>query len=147
MAIVGKHVVAVWMVLCFLAGVAYCAYRRTQLREKFGIAGAPHLLHGALPVRLSLSCCRHALCLLVRGCSTPCCLQQSLLVCLFLACCRHALCLLVRAPITPCFLRRMCAESGTGAVTAAEMSLLSSQAAALETSAHGYGVAPAPSAR
>ena len=40
----GKHVVAVWMVLCFLAGVAYCAYRRTQLREKFGIAGAPHLL-------------------------------------------------------------------------------------------------------
>ena len=56
-AIVGKHVVAVWMVLCFLAGVAYCAYRRTQLREKFGIAGALHLLHyGALPISLSLSC-------------------------------------------------------------------------------------------
>jgi hypothetical protein len=36
------------MVLCFLAGVAYCAYRRTQLREKFGIAGAPcgpHVFH------------------------------------------------------------------------------------------------------
>ena len=94
-AIVGKHVVAVWMVLCFLAGVAYCAYRRTQLREKFGIAGAPHLLHGALPVSLSLSCCRHALCLLVRGPITPCCLQQSLLVCLFTAYCRHTLCLLV----------------------------------------------------
>jgi len=27
------------MMLCFFAGVAYCAYRRTQLREKFGIAG------------------------------------------------------------------------------------------------------------
>jgi len=40
-AIVGKHVILVWMVLCFFAGVAYCAYRRTQLREKFGIAGAP----------------------------------------------------------------------------------------------------------
>lgn len=44
-AIVGKSVIAVWMVLCFLAGVAYCAYRRTQLREKFGIAGAPSHLH------------------------------------------------------------------------------------------------------
>ena len=40
-AIVGKSVMSVWMVLCFLAGVAYCAYHRTQLREKFGIAGAP----------------------------------------------------------------------------------------------------------
>ena len=40
-AIVGKSVIAVWMVVCFLAGVAYCAYRRTQLREKFGIAGVP----------------------------------------------------------------------------------------------------------
>ena len=117
MAIVGKHVVAVWMVLCFLAGVAYCAYRRTQLREKFGIAGALRLLHGALPVSLSLSCCR------------------------------HALCLSARAPITPCLLQQMRAESGTGALTAAEISLLSSQAAALETSARGCGVAPAPSAR
>lgn len=41
-AIVGKSVIAVWMFVCFFAGVAYCAYRRTQLREKFGIAGAPH---------------------------------------------------------------------------------------------------------
>ena len=40
-AIVGKSVISVWMVLCFIAGVAYCAYRRTQLREKFGIAGEP----------------------------------------------------------------------------------------------------------
>lgn len=40
---VGKMVIAVWMLLCFFAGVAYCAYRRTQLREKFGIAGAAHL--------------------------------------------------------------------------------------------------------
>lgn len=39
-AIVGKSVISVWMILCFIAGVAYCAYRRTQLREKFGIAGA-----------------------------------------------------------------------------------------------------------
>ena len=37
----GKSVIAVWMFVCFFAGVAYCAYRRTQLREKFGIAGAP----------------------------------------------------------------------------------------------------------
>ena len=44
-AIVGKSVIAVWMIVCFFAGVAYCAYRRTQLREKFGIAGAPRHLH------------------------------------------------------------------------------------------------------
>ncbi len=41
----GKSVIAVWMFLCFFAGVAYCAYRRTQLREKFGIAGAPRQLY------------------------------------------------------------------------------------------------------
>ena len=40
-AILGKSVIAVWMLVCFFAGVAYCAYRRTQMREKFGIAGAP----------------------------------------------------------------------------------------------------------
>ena len=107
MAIVGKHVVAVWMVLCFLAGVAYCAYRRTQLREKFGIAGAPHLLPPALPVSLSLSRCRHALCLHVRGPIKPCFLQRTLLASLFLSCCRHALCLLVADLITPCFLQQM----------------------------------------
>lgn len=107
MAIVGKHVVAVWMVLCFLAGVAYCAYRRTQLREKFGIAGAPRVMRQARPGSLSLSCCRHAVCLHVRVPITPCLYQEIFLVSLRLSCCRHTLCLLVRAPVTIHFSQRI----------------------------------------
>ena len=38
-AIVAKHATLAWALLCSLLGIAYCAAHRTQLREKFGIAG------------------------------------------------------------------------------------------------------------